>query len=353
LKISLKNSASIFELNNQNDLDKIDASLLNEIDPSIYSFLKEWFSISKEIKVSTSGSTGKPSIISTPKDSMRKSALLTLKYFKLQEGDFIVNCLPVNFIAGKMMLIRALIGNLHIYLLKPSDAPLCAYPNANIAFTALTPSQIEKSMHQCDRSFENIETIILGGAPISDNLRDQLKTLSPNCYATYGMTETITHIALQKINNGSEKDFSTLESVEINYHNNDCLSISAPHLKNAPILTNDIVKITSPTSFSWLGRSDFVINSGGIKIVPEILESKISKLITGAFFIHKIAHPIYTQIPVIVLEQEQIINWEEISKVLTKIELPKAMFHNESFAYTGSGKINRLISFKNSKEIKK
>lgn len=352
MKISFNNNDHIFQVNCLHDLKTI-KQYLNDIDIHLNPFLEDWFSDSDFIEVSTSGSTGNPSIVKMTKESMMQSAKLTLSYFSLNENDLIVNCLPIKFIAGKMMLVRAMIGNLHIRLIKPIDAPLSTFPEIDIAFTALTPSQIEKGLKNSISKLKYIETIIIGGAPVSNDLINKLQFISANCYASYGMTETITHIAIQKLNNGFQDSFQSLDSIGIKYHDIDKLSISAPHLQNSPIETTDIVEIVSPSSFKWLGRSDFVINTGGVKIFPENIENKISKLINGSFFIHKKKDQMYTELPVLVLLVQQNIDWIGIENKLNKLEVPKALYLTNKFVYTESGKINRIKSFDKAKEIEK
>ena len=203
MKIYIPHTKSYQTIDSEIDVIKY-SEFFNSVDEAIVSFLLSWFDQSEIIKVQTSGSTGTPSIIELEKSAMRTSATLTLKRFNLSTDELMVNCLPVKFIAGKMMLVRAIVGRLKLKLVKPSNNPLKDFPKETIQFTALTPPQLESGIPSNLEEINRIETIIIGGAPITPSLQEKILVLHSNCYATYGMTETITHIAVQSLNNPVE-----------------------------------------------------------------------------------------------------------------------------------------------------
>jgi O-succinylbenzoic acid--CoA ligase len=306
------------------------------------SFLINWFNDSETIQVQTSGSTGIPSVIAIEKSAMRTSAELTLKRFNLLEDKLMVNCLPVKFIAGKMMLIRAMVGNLKLKLVQPSNNPLKDFPKEAIQFTALTPPQLESGILANTKVINNIEMIIIGGAPISTSLQKEILELHARCYATYGMTETITHIAIQSLNHPFEETFKALEGIQLTTID-DTLVINASHLKDSPIMTNDVVELSKDGfSFKWLGRTDFVINSGGVKLFPESIEKKIQPFISNRILIHQQNDATYGEIPILLIEsaEEQELSFSKMN--LEKIETPRKIYYVDCFIETENGKINRL-----------
>jgi O-succinylbenzoic acid--CoA ligase len=256
-------------------------------DEGSITFLYDWFTEKETIEVQTSGSTGAPKKILLSKESMRASAQLTLDYFDINEGDIILQCLPSQFIAGKMIWVRALVGNLIILVAKPSSNPIKEL-ESKVKFAAMTPHQVTTVLDESPEKMNFIETLIIGGAPVSNVLLERLQGLKTKCFATYGMTETITHIAVKKLNHKDQSDyFETLPTVSIELGEHDNLKILAPHISGVWIETEDIVELIDSRRFKWLGRKDFVINSGGVKLFPEVIEEKISHLITERFFITK------------------------------------------------------------------
>ena len=257
----------------------------------IYRFLETWFSEDFFIHVKTSGSTGNPKKIKLQKEQMIHSAFATGKYFNLKERTTALLCLHVDFIAGKMMLVRALTLGWHLDVVNPNSSPLKGLKK-KYDFSALVPLQLENSID----SLHLIKKIIVGGGEVSRQLQNKLQTLSTNVYATYGMTETITHIAVKKLNNlffqGEmtmqglhEEYYQTLPNVEIYKDARNCLVIVAPKISKNVIFTNDIVQLISDTQFQWLGRFDTVINSGGVKLYPERIEEKLAKIMTSRFLV--------------------------------------------------------------------
>src|SRR5690606_934968 len=196
--------------------------------------------------------------------AMKMSAQMTGEFFGLKEGMSALLCMPVNFIAGKMMIVRAIELKLKLFLEEPRSKILL---KKSIDFVPMTPMQVENSFD----SLEKIKVLVIGGAPLSDTLRARLLKLSTRSFESYGMTETITHIGLKEI---SEEFFTTLKGVSVRKDNRDCLVIQTPYFEEE-IITNDIVELKNKSEFKWLGRFDNVINSGGIKLFPEQIEKKL------------------------------------------------------------------------------
>ena len=300
----------------------------------ILDFWEEWISDSEFILSKTSGSTGIPKEIQLPKSAMKKSAQMTGEFFGLKKGNSALLCLPVNFIAGKMMLVRAIVLNLKLYVVEPKSH---IEIREKIDFVPLTPMQVENSI----RSLDNVKTLLIGGAPLSDGLRAKLWKISPQSYESYGMTETITHVALKEI---SEEYFTTLKDVLIHKDKRDCLVIKTPYFEEE-IITNDIVELKNNTQFKWLGRIDNVINSGGIKLFPEQIEKKLKPFISEEFIIASLFDEKLGEKLILIIEGEKNSkynseNFGQNSKLL-KHEMPKEIYFVEKFPRTESGKIIR------------
>ena len=239
-------------------------------------FLLDWFSDQPDILLQTSGSTGEPKQILASKTMLLASAMTTVKAFNLQPTEQALLCLPVRYIAGKMMLIRALLAGLWIDVIEPTTM-LKVFKTYD--FTAMTPHQLRNSLDHT----EQFKQIIVGGAPVDDSLRSALKGHTSMIYSSYGMTETYSHVALQNLSAG-ETYYTAVDHVRFSMHG-DALVIHAPHIGIEKLITRDCVDLKSSTQFLWKGRSDNVINSGGIKLHPEQIEKALSAIISVPFFV--------------------------------------------------------------------
>lgn len=309
----------------------------NVWEQDILNFLQEYNSDFPEITVKTSGSTGVPKRIKIQKKWMRNSTRMTADYFNLQRGQIALLCLPIQYIAGKMMLVRALELGLKLICVKPSSQPLESLITL-IDFCAMTPMQVSCSIRQLNK----IRQLIIGGAAVSYRLQKSLEKINTQCFATYGMTETVTHIALKALNGSSKLSYyKILNDINITQDNRNCLVIDCPHLSNDRIITNDIVKLYGKNQFQFLGRYDHVINSGGIKIYPERVEEKLSSLISCRFFISAITDELLGEKVVLIIESKKPLPPINFEKHLNSFEIPKKIFYTASFMETHSGKINR------------
>ena len=303
----------------------------------IHQFLKSWFSKDDFINVKTSGSTGVPKEIKLLKVQMINSAFATGKYFGLTENTSTLLCLPTAYIAGKMMLIRALTLGWHLDVVVASSYPLKGIEK-EYDFSAMVPLQLENSL----KDLHLIRTLIVGGGVVSNQLQNKLQDLSTTVFATYGMTETITHIAVKKLNNfKTEPNFyEVLPNVAIYKDARNCLIIDAPEVSSELVFTNDIVHLISDTQFEWLGRFDTIINSGGVKLHPEKIEEKLSRIITARFFVAGVSDEKLGEKLVLIIEgKSQPVELNNTN--LSKFEVPKETYFVSKFIETETKKIQR------------
>jgi len=316
-----------------------------EIDDSeTRDFLEEWGNDSPTVTVKTSGSTGEPKLISLLKSDMVASARLTGERFQLHKGQSALLCLPVKYIAGKMMVIRAIVLGLDLISVTPSSNPLLSY-NQKIDFAAMTPMQVKTILNKNDEKLDLIDQLIIGGALVNNVLKARLQNIKTRCYSTYGMTETITHIAVKTLNGKDKTDtFKALTNVTFELNKDDCLIVKTPHLSTSTTITNDVVKLLDNQNFKWVGRFDNTINSGGVKIQPEALEIKITDLTNQKrFFFSSIPDDLLGEKLILVIESNGVIpNFEtSLNNVLDTFEMPKSIYYMDSFIETENGKVNR------------
>ena len=323
---------------------KVKNKARQEWEKNIFEFILQWFDSSDYIVQHTSGSTGSPKAIQLKKSAMVASAQKTIKFFNLKKDDTTWLCLPINYIAGKMMVVRALTGKLNLVLTPPEGTP--TIPDQNINFASMVPLQVQKLI-DTNFNFASIEKLIIGGAPVDYKLYQAIQQISTEIYATYGMTETCSHIALQRINGPNpDNAFKTMDGVTISSDNNNCLQIKVSGITSKILTTTDMVEIVSPFEFKWLGRADNVINTGGIKVFPEILEKEISEIIHKECVIVPQADPLLGQKVVLVIEGKEeelptktILN--QIEEKVEKHQKPKAVYYLNCFPRNQSMKTDR------------
>jgi len=323
---------------------------------STLEFCQRWLNGEKKFELQTSGSTGVPKKIILSRNAMEASAWQTVNALKLKTGYTSLVCLDTKYIAGQMMLVRSLVLGMNIVAVEPSGNPL-ENINEQIDFVALVPLQLENIVNHSLEKFNHIRCAIIGGTAVSNSLKSQISDLIPitigtQIYATYAMTETLSNIALQKLNGENEQDyFEAFEKINLRLDSRGCLCINADYLSEE-VITNDLVELIDNKKFKWLGRIDNIINSGGIKIIPEKIETVIEKVfdslqIKNRFFIAGLPNEKLGQHISLILEGESMNNTlqekiiEEIKKQLTKYELPKEFLFVEKFIETNTGKINR------------
>lgn len=329
---------------NSKDIQKkLKTENLPEWEQGIHEFILKWFDNSDFILQQTSGSTGKPKSIRLKKKAMIASAKTTLAYFNLQKNNTAWLCLPIEYIAGKMMVVRALVGELNLLISSPSGTP--KIPDQIVDFTALVPLQM-RQLIDSGTDFSNVKQLIIGGAAVDFSLQQAIAHLPVEIYATYGMTETCSHIAIQRLNGTqAESCFHTLNKVAISTNEDNCLQIKAPELTEELLQTNDIVRLLSHNQFQLIGRKDNIINSGGLKIVPEELEREISDLLHADCLIIPIPDKLLGQKIGLVLEgKDKSLSENELSAIKTRVgkhRTPKSVYYVNQFPRTGTMKIDR------------
>ena len=312
------------------------------------SFINEWLSPDPYIKLQTSGSTGKPKSILIEKNKMLYSAARTAEYFDFKEGEKAMLCLPINYIAGKMMVVRALLSGLNLICINPSQNPVASLQSGNeIDFAAMIPLQLQQSINM--PSVSQIKRILLGGGPVSSELEKEVQQISTQIFHGYGMTETLSHIALRRVNGeDASQSYKALNGITLGLDSRNCLTITAPDLSDETLITNDVVSLTGVKEFIWKGRYDNVIISGGIKLFPEEIENKLQTLITNRFYIAGIKDIQWGQKLVLIIEGEPF-NDNKVSslnrsmeELLAKYEVPKEIYFIDHFIEAGNGKMDRL-----------
>ncbi len=344
--LTYKNVHNKFKLNgfqlDRDDLCRVAYSFIKEgeeFEKPVGNFILDWFDENDYIEMNTSGSTGIPKIIRVKKEAMVKSAISTGNFFDLHPGDRVLNCLPVKYVAGKMMFVRGFILGLDMDFVAPSKRPLKNLEE-NYAFSAMVPIQAENSLNELPK----IKKIIVGGAKINAVLENELKNLKIECYETFGMTETVSHIAAKKV---GEKVFQLLPNVKIDIDDRSCLVIEAMDISDEKIYTNDLVELVSENQFIFLGRLDNMINSGCIKLIPETIEQKLAGAMSQRFFMTGIADDSLGEKLVLVIEGNPYDLDASIFNVLDKYEKPKEVIFIKKFKETGNGKIIRKASLEN------
>lgn len=331
----------------QEEFKEVAYSLIKEGEPYekiTGDFFIDWLNNKDHIFVNTSGSTGKPKRIKLLKQAMVNSAIATGDFFGLIPGNTIMNCLPSHYIAGKMMLVRAMVLGLEVDCVAPTSNPKWnTYKHYD--FSAMVPLQLSNVIEYTT----NIKTIIIGGSSISKPLLKRIKTAESTFYETYGMTETVTHIALKQLQSKHHKAkmfFKALPNVSFKKDERHCLVINAPEVSETKLITNDIVALKSKTKFKWLGRFDNVINSGGVKLFPEQIEEKLQNIIDSRFIIASKPDEKLGEQLIIIVENTSIDRQKLLQEIMTcgtlsKFEIPKAVYTINAFVETTNGKIQR------------
>lgn len=322
-----------------------------------WQFCRDWLNEETEFTLHTSGSTGKPKPINILRKQMVASANNTIKALGLEENDRFLVCINTAFIGGKMMLVRGLELGANLVVVEPSGNPLAEISeNEKYDFVALVPLQLQNIMAQNANKkavLNKMKAVIVGGAPVSKGLEREIGSLDCPIYSTYGMTETVSHIALKRLNGNEKSDFfEVLPNVEVSKNEVGCLVIRSEVTNNEKIITNDLVEFISPTKFRWLGRADNILNTGGIKVQLEEIELQIEQLLTELevplnFAIIPISDEKLGQKIVLFLETESL-GFDLKHKILSlskqqlgKFKSPKEIRILRKFPLTSSGKIDR------------
>ncbi len=334
----------MFLQTDHNKLFTLSKKVLMPYGNNIYDFLYKWNSKEDHILVSTSGSTDHPKKISLMKKHVVNSANATNKYFDLNSSSTYLICLPTEYIAGKMMIVRALTAKATMVFTPPSINPIQEL-DQKISFCAMTPYQLIECINSSPEKLDLIEKLIIGGSALSNSIIDKLHNIKTKCFQTFGMTETISHIAIKPLNHsGFTELYECLSHIDISSNDTGQLIINSPLLNIKSLTTNDIVLASGYKRFKWIGRLDNVINSGGIKIHPEMIEKKLEiKLNSDSFFLDKTSHPTLGE--QLILIAKDTLDYNTILKAITildKFEIPKAIYFIDKFYYTPNRKIHRI-----------
>lgn len=320
--------------------------------PELEVFIGEWFGETGEISMRTSGSTGTPKKIRLHRTHMISSARATADFFGLNNGARALLCLPLEFIAGRMMLIRSMVMGWKLEVIRPASKPEIPI-GVTYDFAAMVPMQVYNSLDRLG----SVRTLIVGGGQISASLLKRIAALETKIYATYGMTETITHVGVCPVNKAAGKIgenvvYRALPGITFSQDKRQCLVIEAPSISNEKVVTNDIVELHSNCSFTWISRFDHVINSGGIKLIPELIEAKFRSMIREPFFFWGLPDKKLGQKLILLIETDR--PYEVMDKLssyqkskperISKFEMPREIFFVKEFSRTGTGKIRRALT---------
>ena len=324
-------------------------------------FVQAWLSNNDHFELHTSGSSGKPKLIRLHREQLNASALATITSLQLPAHSHALVAMDTAFIGGKMMLVRGLIGHWHLHLLPPTTYPI---PDESIAmdFTALVPLQVEGLLKTKEGiAFLNrLSKLIIGGAPIQPELQEKIQSLKCEVWHSYGMTETVSHIALKKLNGtDASESFKVIGDNEVKLNDQGCLCVRGTVTQSKWIETNDLAEITK-NGFVWIGRSDLTVNSGGVKINIESAESHIRQKLTNEKSVEialwKIPHTeLGEELVGIVNDMQLGQSWKtEYTKLKTLFQayhFPKRWFFIDQMRRTGSGKIDRIVTLRHAKEV--
>lgn len=292
-----------------------------------------WFDEESFIIAHSSGTTGTPKKIKLEKKAVEVSARATGAFFNIPNKSTALLCMSCQFIGAKLMFIRALILGWELDVVEPSSTPLKDI-DKYYDFVAMVPMQVSKSIEELSK----VGKLIVGGAPLDENLSIKVKQSSCIAFETYGMTETITHIAAKKV---GDSYFTALNHARIGVDQRGCLWIDAPQIHPSRLITNDVVELCSENTFIWKGRWDNVINSGGVKLYPEVIEKKLAPYISSRFIILGLQDQYLGQKVVLVIEAQPYIIDAQVFNALSPYEKPKQIVFVEAFKETASGKIIR------------
>ncbi|XOD69300.1 MAG: AMP-binding protein [Flavobacteriales bacterium AspAUS03] len=321
------------------DLDRLEFFFSKDWQQAVLAFLRQWYDQYPVLSVYSSGTTSSLRMFSVKKAHMVSSARMTADFFGLKSGSRALLCLSPDYIAAKMLLVRAAVLGWQLCCVPPSSQPLKGF-DASFDFVPMVPLQLAESLADLGR----VKILLIGGALISSRLEEALQLCPTACYSSYGMTETLSHVALRRIN-GTDREqyFRTLPGIDLSLDERGCLRIFAPELMDAPLQTQDLVELVSEDQFIWLGRYDYLINSGGIKIIPEQWEERFRPFVSTSFFIAALPDEILGQKIALFVEGKP-----------TSLEIPEMLFVGKDrfckpreicfvpqFLWTSSGKIRR------------
>lgn len=340
------------------------AATLSDNSQAALAFCHAWLSGQAEFTLHTSGSTGAPKPIPVRREQMEASARLTGQAIGLRAGQHALVCLPTQYIAGRMMLVRGLVLGLNMTVVEPASDPLAGLAaDRPFDFTALVPLQLQTILAGSPAGIARLDqmhAILIGGGPVSPDLLAHLQVIRAPIYHTYGMTETVSHVALRRLNGpAASEDFVPLPGVQLGLDERGCLTIRAPMTRDELLVTNDLVDVHADGSFRWLGRWDNVINSGGVKVQVEKVEAALEKILPTlaegqlagrTFFVGPLPDARLGQVVTLVLEGDVVEgDWQTVLQTalqphLSRYEIPRRFYTVAALQRTPTGKIDRLAN---------
>lgn len=311
-------------------------------------FFEEWHNDEPTVWVHTSGSTGTPKPLQVEKERMKASAHLTCRFLGLKEGDTALLCMHLQYIAGKMVVVRSLVAGLKLIPIAPCGHPL---KNMNEAptFAAMIPMQVYNSLQVPEEKqlLKNIKHLIIGGGAIDSSLAKELKVFPNRVWSTYGMTETLSHIALRQLNGNEASDWYTpFENVRIRLSKEGTLIIHATKVCAEELVTNDIAEINHEGKFRILGRKDNTINSGGVKIQIEQVEALLKEHLSIPFQITAAPNKKFGEIVVLLYNKvaDEAVIRTVCEEKLPPYWVPKKYIPIDELPLTGTGKPDRATA---------
>ena len=322
---------------------------------SLEEFLEEWNNSSPYVHVQTSGSTGTPKPMLVEKRRMLNSARITCDFLGLREGDTALLCMSLDYIAGKMMVVRSIERGLKLITIEPSGHPMAKQgdgsfvrslgltkePSPCLAFAAMVPMQVYNSLHVPEERerLMGIKHLIIGGGAIDEAMADELKDFPNAVWSTYGMTETLSHIALRRLSGREASEWYTpFDSVHVSLSDDDCLVIDAPEVCAERLVTNDIAEMDENGRFRILGRKDNVICSGGLKIQAEEIERQLRPYLRVPYMISKRRDEKFGELMVLLTEGQADEAREVCERMLPKYHQPRDYIQIDHIPYTATGK---------------
>ena len=314
---------------------------------SLEEFLEEWNNSSPYVHVQTSGSTGTPKPMLVEKRRMLNSARITCDFLGLREGDTALLCMSLDYIAGKMMVVRSIERGLKLITIEPSGHPMASeFSNPSpltphLSFSAMVPMQVYNSLHVPEERerLMGIKHLIIGGGAIDEAMADELKDFPNAVWSTYGMTETLSHIALRRLSGREASEWYTpFDSVHVSLSDDDCLVIDAPEVCAERLVTNDIAEMDEDGRFRILGRKDNVICSGGLKIQAEEIERQLRPYLRVPYMISKRRDEKFGEVMVLLTEGQADEAREVCERMLPKYHQPRDYIQIDHIPYTATGK---------------
>lgn len=310
-----------------------------ELQAAAARFLESW-QANGSFEIKSSGTTGLPQAHTFNKTQLTHSALASNAALQLNAQTRALLCLPLSSVGGLMLLARSVVGNFEVHLQLPSARPLQNLQQ-KIDFVAMVPTQLQQSLQHDRHQLKAIAQILVGGGQMSSELIAACQSAGLEVWHSYGMTETLSHVALRKVSPVEEPFFNALPGIAFSLQN-DCLVIHYPALQAEALLTKDIVELHNPSCFTWKGRTDNAINSGGFKIIPEILEARLDKHLDAAFFITSLPDAKWGQIVAIAIEANEKPIFPDFQQLgLKAAEIPRKYALVPHFERTETQKIKR------------